>query len=520
MQEKTMKKLMNFRYFFVLALSLILVICFCINVFRGLLSKGIITIAMLILCIVIFYLYKKRKSKNLIITFSICVCIALTFANIFARQAFLNSYNDFDGEDVAISARISSNYSKTSKGNIKIVITNIKISSNEKATKINGKIDLYIDSSNLDLKKLEVGSYFETKATINFYKLTTLTNKNKISNGILGYAFSRSSDFKILKTGRMTLKESVNNFVYEKLCKWNLSYAGLGLAMIFGNTAFIGSDINEIFSNIGIAHLVAVSGLNISILIGIFTFILKKFKYSVKTCFFVNLVALTFYSYFCGFTISVVRASLMALISQYAKLRGLPYDNLSTISFVASLILMVNPLMIFNYSYILSFSTVLTITLLFRKFKEFFDKFFYKSFSESLSLTLSVQSWLVFVQIYLFKTFPLVSLISNCIVVPVAVFAFEYLLITTPISLILPFLSFLTKGFDILMGIVVKFGNFLNSFGLIIRIDRVSLALVALSFLALFIFSDYFFENKKRKNLYISVVAVIAIISQLIFTII
>lgn len=505
---------MNFRYFFVLALSLILVICVFVSFFKNIYFQLAFIIAMLILGIVIFCFIKKYNFKKLIIFFSIFILVFVALSNIFVRELYFNRFSEYDGEDVAIRARISSNYSVTSTGNIKIVVTNIEISSGDEYKRLSGKLNLFIEPSTLDLTKIKVGSYFEAKVSLNLYKMTTLLNKNYRSNGIYGYAFSLSSNFNIIRTGRLKLSEVANNFVYEKFCDWNLEYAGLGLAMIFGNTAYIGSDINEIFSNTGIAHIVAVSGLNTSILIGIFTFILKKLKVSAKNNFIVNFVMLTIYCYLCGFTISVLRASIMALVSQYAKLRGLPSDLLSITSFVASATLLFNPLMIFNYSFILSFSTVLTIALLYNSFRKIFDKIFYKSFSESLSLTVSVQSWLIFVQTYLFKTFPLVSIIANCIIVPVAVFGFELLLIATPISLIFPFMSFTVKIFDVLMSIVVKFGGFLSSVGLIITIENLSIILVILSFVALFIASEYFFDTKRNKWIYFASSLVLMIITQ------
>lgn len=515
-----MKKRMNFRYFFVLLLSLILVIYFFVNIFENTYLKLTLIITMLIGCIVIFCLYKKLNNKNLLIAFSMIVLIIITSLNIFGRILSLDRLKEFDGKDVAIRGRISSNYSLSSSGNLKIIISDIEISSGEKYSKINGKLDFYIEKNNLDLTKIEVGKIFETKTTINFYNFSTITNKNKLSNRVLGYGFSKSSDFKIVGSTRLTLKELANNYVYTKFCNWNMEYAGLGLAMIFGNTAYIGGEISEIFNNIGIAHLVAVSGLNISILIGIFTFILKKLKLSRKSQLIINFVILFIYSYLCSFTISVVRATVMALLLLYGKMRGKPTDNLSICSFSASLFLIINPFLLFNYSFILSYSTVLTITLLYRTLKRFFDKMFYRSLSDSISLTLSVESWLIFVQIYLFKTFPIVSILSNTFLVPIAVFAFELLLIFTPIALIFPFMAFTLKSFDILMSIVIRFGNWLNGIGTILTISNISLITVVLTFLFLLISSDYVFESKKTKCLSLMGLTVIIIGFQLIYSII
>ena len=67
----------------------------------------------------------------------------------------------------------------------------------------------------------------------------------------------------------------------------------------------------------------------------------------------------------------------MAIILNYSYIRGKPYDRLSVLALLAGVILIVNPMQLFNISFILSFFAVLSIILLCDPIKRLLNKIFY-----------------------------------------------------------------------------------------------------------------------------------------------
>jgi len=493
-----MKKKINFRYFTILAISLILVIIFLVNFLENIKLKTIFLITSVLISTIFIILVVTFKRKLFKVLASIFIIFCIISTSLIIKENKLNKFQTFNDIEVSMTGKISSNYSLTSTGIIKVKITDVKLYSNNDFLKLNGYIDLYL-SSNVDTTKIEIGRYIETKTKVNFYKLSTNRELSKISNEIYGYAFGSSNQFDVKDKENVTLREIINRFVYNKLCKFNIKFADIGFAMIFGNTEYVDKDIETIFTNIGISHLLAVSGFNIVIILSIFSFLLKKTKLSIRSRSFINVIVITIYSYLCNFSPSVVRASLMAIISMYAKIRGKPYDRLSSLSFVACLLLIINPLYLFDYSFILSFSSVLSMIIIQPTVKRILSKFFYNRLTEDLSMCISVQLGLVLIQFYLFGRIPTFSIISNMLVAPIIVIGFYELLIAMPIVIVMPFLNFSLRIFDFIMNIAVKFGNYINSLGTMITFENISFISVFLYGLIIFTISDFLFENRNKK---------------------
>src|SRR5699024_3841111 len=99
-------------------------------------------------------------------------------------------------------------------------------------------------------------------------------------------------------------------------------------------------------------------------------------------------------------------------------------DNLSVLSFVAVLILLVDPLKMYNISFVLSFSAVLSIILLASPIKRFLFRYFKPKMASTLSLNLAVQFGLLVINAYYFERYQLLGLLCNLISVPLSMFSF------------------------------------------------------------------------------------------------
>lgn len=176
---------------------------------------------------------------------------------------------------------------------------------------------------------------------------------------------------------------------------------GIVTAMLLGDKTLADIDIKNLYKQSGIGHLLAISGLHISILgMAVYKFIQSVFillcniagyiykdkktslKY-IKTISLtaslarvapvaVTLVFIFAYGSMTGFGISTCRAVIMMSVLLLAPLIYRSYDMLSALGASAVIILLQKPFAVFSCSFLLSFGAVLGITLVYPAFKKLY----------------------------------------------------------------------------------------------------------------------------------------------------
>ena len=136
-------------------------------------------------------------------------------------------------------------------------------------------------------------------------------------------------------------------------------------ALLLGDDNDIGYELNTAFKITGIRHIIAVSGLHVSILFGLL-YLLTARKRLLTALIGIPLVLL--FAALAGFTPSVVRASMMHIFMVLANLFDREYDAPTAMGFASTAILALDPLAATSVSFQLSFGCVAGI-LLFKFFK-------------------------------------------------------------------------------------------------------------------------------------------------------
>ena len=137
--------------------------------------------------------------------------------------------------------------------------------------------------------------------------------------------------------------------------------AGLVIAVLFGDKSFISDEVYSLFRSSGVAHIMAVSGLHLSIWV---LFVMRAVGFSGlderKAAVFL-LIFTALIMAFADFSGSILRAGLMMLLYLLGKAAGKQTDPLESLGFAAVVILLLNPYASFNLSFLLSFSATLAI---------------------------------------------------------------------------------------------------------------------------------------------------------------
>ena len=206
-------------------------------------------------------------------------------------------------------------------------------------------------------------------------------------------------------------------------------------AMILGDKAFMDDDIKDMYKNSGIMHILAVSGLHISIIgMGLYK-ALRKCK--IKPVFYTAIPIAVMYLYgeMCGVGSSSFRAICMFTIRLFAPLLGRTYDILSGLAIAEILLVLDCPLYLYNSGFLFSFCAVIGVTVVRPALEKLFEKresgklkfsgdddnvfcIIYPAIRSGFILGFSIMISTLPIYMSYYFTYPLFSLISNMIIIP------------------------------------------------------------------------------------------------------
>lgn len=219
----------------------------------------------------------------------------------------------------------------------------------------------------------------------------------------------------------------------------NEDEAGIMKSLLFGDKSNLSAEDYGNIRAAGLAHIFAVSGLHIGFLVGAVAFILKKLRANDYVTLAVIAAVLILYGSLCGFTASLLRASVMTAVVFLAKtLRQRP-DRLSNLATAVFVLVLINPTTIFDVGFQMSASAVAGIIL----FAEPISKklsFAVKSRAVSDSVAMSVSSTLGLfpVMTNVFNTFAVYFVLANLICLPLVSILFVYLALAVVVCLAVP----------------------------------------------------------------------------------
>ncbi len=136
------------------------------------------------------------------------------------------------------------------------------------------------------------------------------------------------------------------------------------LLLLFGDDSYLDSDISNAFQRMGITHLFVISGMHIGLIIMMIKRMLSSLHLSSFTENIIIIIIIGFYSFLCGFSVSILRSSLSVILIFIVKETKLILSKIDILSFIMISFLLVNPYSIHLISFQLSFLLTFTIILL------------------------------------------------------------------------------------------------------------------------------------------------------------
>lgn len=144
-------------------------------------------------------------------------------------------------------------------------------------------------------------------------------------------------------------------------------------AVIYGDRAGLDKEVKKLYVKNGVAHILAVSGLHMSIVgMGIYRLLRKRFNFFNSGI--AGMAVIVCFGLMTGFSISVKRAIYMMILRMAADLCGRKYDFKSAVSFSVLLILIENPYAIYSAAFLLSCSAMLSVGFVYPEFELWLKK--------------------------------------------------------------------------------------------------------------------------------------------------
>ena len=234
----------------------------------------------------------------------------------------------------------------------------------------NQKVILYTNDT------LSLGDYIKASGTyreINYATIPFDYNNYYLKHDIK-YIFY-ANNIKVSK--KINIYSIRNNLIKNFDNNYSKTSASYYKSLLLGykNDLEIKEDINIL----GISHLFSISGLHILIMVKLLSFFLKK-RY-------IN-IFLIIYIFITGLSPSVLRASLIVILSNYFTYKKYEFSTLDTLSFVFMFLLFINPYYIYDTGFELSF--LITFSIVITEFKKKFITLKVSILTFLMSLPISV----------------------------------------------------------------------------------------------------------------------------------
>ena len=311
-----------------------------------------------------------------------------------------------------------------------VEIINIFADKKSKGIKVGQKAQLNIFQSSTEDLMLAVGDIIEIK-NANIRKLMKDYEKDKINRYEL-FLKSRGLEY-ILNVNIENIAKIDMNFkcinipdrsyrakIYlEDFLDSTLDFENSDIlkSIMFGNQGYLSNDRLDMFSRTGTAHIMAVSGLHVGLMVIVIDRFLKLVRVGRNKRLYLTIFILIFYGYMVYFPISIVRAGAMYLLYIAAYFLERRYDSINALFFIGFILLIYRPMTIFSISFQLSFIATLSILLLSPILNEKLNKII-GPLSPLLSVTLAAQIGTFPIMAYHFNQISLISLLTNLLIVP------------------------------------------------------------------------------------------------------
>lgn len=431
-----------------------------------------LSIGLIILTCVIIKIFKLKKGISFIFTM-ICI-IAIMHVDTLEKnyeKMISKIPKEINMQAIVISDGIDKEYKYT------YVIKVIKIENNvlEKNIKIN--LNLKKNILKEDLPKfgdiIEItGNYEEPESARNYksfnYKDYLKSKGNYGTIDCKSCSIISNNNIRGVNKAIHLVQSNLKNNMTRTL---NEEEGALCVGILIGDREKISDTTEENFKRSNLTHLLAVSGSHITYIIVALTNTIGKTNRKFANIF--TIIFLIFFMALTEFTASVMRASIMGILTLMASILNRKSDTINNLGISSLILLMYNPYFLLDAGFLLSYAGTIGIILFSDKIKNFIENVILKrekssdnikylddnkeiigikkhriifkkilnNLIDSFSITLAANLLIIPIMAYMFNTISFTFWISNILAAPIMEIVTIFGFIVYFISIIIPILA-------------------------------------------------------------------------------
>ncbi len=205
--------------------------------------------------------------------------------------------------------------------------------------------------------------------------------------------------------------------------------ASLIAGILLGVQTGIPPEVQDAFRRTGTSHIIVISGFNITIIAGLFTFLFSRWVGGRRGAL-LAAAGIIFYTLLVGANPAVIRAAILGILTLFGHQLGRRQAGLNSLAIIAAIMAFITPTVLWDVSFQLSFAATLGIMLYAEpftgSFTTFAARFIAHEKAERLAgpvatyflLTLAAQLTTLPLMAYYFKRISLTALIANPLILP------------------------------------------------------------------------------------------------------
>ncbi len=372
------------------------------------------------------------------------------------------------GETVTVTGKVLTE-SRLTRGQKWQMWLEVKESESDGETRSNtGK--LYVTLPDSEENRVYPGQEIRVKGSISRLKAATNPGTFDFKSYLAARGcFARLRGMEIIdKTspsrGLWQLRRRIVESLTEGL---NSEYGSLLSSITLGRQAAdLSPEIEDLFVQTGLTHVLAVSGFHIALLLGVTLKLTRNL--SPRQQFFIGMGVLIFYVGLTGIQPSIMRAALMGVAGLIGLIYNRKVNSYGALIVAATILLLFNPLWIFDLGFALSFLATLGLIISVKPIEERLN-YLPSLIAEPVAITLAASLWTLPLLLYSFSSFAVYSLPVNIITTPLISLISLGGVISAALALIYPPLGSLSASFlyypiKFLLAIVSWFANLPASF--------------------------------------------------------
>lgn len=264
-----------------------------------------------------------------------------------------------------------------------------------------------------------------------------VTAEGQFRHGEFNVARVTSWKFPDSLSGRMNSVRAASRLRFRRLMySWN-GAGGLLLSLIAGSREYTEADTAMAFRNAGLSHILALSGMHLSLFSGIAVFLGRRAGRRFRL--FMQIMLTLMFVWFAGLSPPLLRAFICSSVLFAAELSGSPKPRfLPVLCFSFLLQSVLSPRSVHDVSFVLSYGALAGITVFGDMFRRIFVRIFPPPVSGAVSSSVSAQILTAPVSLSVFGVFCPAGIAATSLVAP-AVTLFIYCgLFCTAAGLVFP----------------------------------------------------------------------------------